>query len=353
MRFLSTMLLAGATALGPISPGAPPGEYLETIKVADDIYVFKPKIDWAHGNAVAIISADGVFFIDTFLQFNYAEEAIRRLGQITKQPVRYVFNTHSHNDHVSGNGVFKRVFPGCLIIAQDAAVAGMNARVKAKVEGEADFIRQSLAQADSEVKAGKTPGGTPLVGSMKTYWDLSLREAIEYQQQYRPEKYYPPDITFGDSLTMRWGNQTLTMVHMTEKAHSTADAILWIPEKRLVVAGDIVVAPTPYYNLPGITKAVRHLIDMNPAIVIPGHGPVQHTLDYMLLLERAFSTYQHAADSVATHGVPKKQAYETIAFPEIDRAFTGDDDMKKWTYRAFFTNNVIAKAYEAAAAAKP
>ncbi len=92
------------------------GKYLETIKVTDSIYVFKPKIDWVHGNGTAIIGKDGVFFIDTYLQTNYAEEAIRLLKLVTRLPVKFVLNTHFHNDHVIGNYVFKKAFPGCLII---------------------------------------------------------------------------------------------------------------------------------------------------------------------------------------------------------------------------------------------
>ena len=53
---------------------------------------------------------------------------------------------------------------------------------------------------------------------------------------------------------------------------------------------------------------------MNPAIIIPGHGPVEYDLSYMQLLERAF---------------------------------TGDDETKQYAYRAFFTRNVIHLTYQA------
>ena len=75
---LLPLLMSVALATPPRSP-IPDDKYLETIKVSEHVYVFKPKIDWAHGNGVAIIGPDGVFFIDTYIQFNYAEEAIRRL----------------------------------------------------------------------------------------------------------------------------------------------------------------------------------------------------------------------------------------------------------------------------------
>jgi glyoxylase-like metal-dependent hydrolase (beta-lactamase superfamily II) len=345
MKLLPALLVTAA--LSDVAPKAVEDKYLETIKVSENVYVFKPKIDWSHGNGVAILAPEGVFFIDTYLQFNYAEEAIRRLKKVTRLPVKYVFNTHSHNDHTSGNGVFRRVYPESRLIVNEAAVVGLEGRVKAKVEGEKAFIAGELAQADTEVKLGKTRGGTPLVGLMKAYWELSLREAREYQQQYRPEKYVSPDIVFGDTLVMRWGDLTLKMIHMADNGHSRADMIVWIPEQRLLVAGDLVVAPTPYYSLPGITKAVRALIAMNPAIIIPGHGPVEYDLSYMQLLERGFSTYQRAAGEAVAARIPERRALDSIRFPDIDRAFTGGDEMKTWAYRRFFTDNVIHLTYQA------
>ncbi len=349
--FVHAMLVAVTTisAAGTQSRAVVEHDYLETIKVSDNVYVFKPRIDWTHGNGVAIIGKDGVFFIDTYIQFNYAEEAIRRLRRITRLPVRYVLNTHWHNDHVMGNAVFKRVFPQLQIIAHDSTAAQLVSQIKPRVEGELEQIKGEIAQLDSEVASGKMiPRGTPLTGTIKPFWDLSLREAREYLQQYRPERFAPADITFSDTLTMRWGDVTLKMIHMAENGHSTGDVVVWIPEQRLLVAGDIVVGPTPYAtyrNIPGMIKAIHALIAMDPAIVIPGHGAVEHDLTYMQLLERAFTEYRRAAEAAVAAKVPMLDAMNTIAFPEIDQQFTGDDAMKKWAYRSFFTRFLIYNTY--------
>jgi cyclase len=348
---LMTVAIAGASFNAAVED-----KYLETIKISDNVYVFKPKIDWTHGNGVAIIGPDGVVFVDTYIQFNYAEEAIRRLRKITPLPVRYVVNTHWHFDHVMGNSVFKRVFPQSQIIVHDSTAAMLERRVKARVEGEADFIKANLAQTDSEVRNGKMSRGTPLTGTIKPYWDLSLREAREYEQQFKPEKFVSADITFSDTLSMRWGSQTLRLIHMAQNGHSTGDVVIWIPEARILIAGDLVVAPTPYatyYNSPGMVKAIDALIAMKPAIVIPGHGEVEHDLQYMQLLERAFAAYRSAAETSLAAHVPERQALDSIAFPEIDRAFTGDDAMKQWAYRAFFARNLIHNTYQPPTAVKP
>ena len=298
-------MVATSTVAPP--PATEDGPYLETIKVADNVYVFKPKIDWTHGNGVAIIGSDGVFFIDTYIQYNYAEEAIRRLRKVTALPVRYVMNTHWHNDHVMGNSVFKRVFPHCQIIVQDSTAVMLDSVIKPQIAKARELLMANIAQTDSEVRAGKRSNGTLIVGTMKPFWEASLRDLRDYAQQFRQERYVSPDITFGDSVTMHWGAQTLKLIHMPQNGHAEGDAVVWIPEKRLLVAGDLVVAPTPYAthpNIPGMISGIRALIAMNPAIIIPGHGEVEYDLTYMRLLERAFISYRTAAEAALRAKVP-------------------------------------------------
>ena len=88
MKLLSILLTVAV--FGDGMPKANEDRYLETIRVSENVYVFKPKIDWVHGNGVASIGPEGIFFIDTYPQFNYAEEAIRRLKRSTKLPVRVI-----------------------------------------------------------------------------------------------------------------------------------------------------------------------------------------------------------------------------------------------------------------------
>jgi glyoxylase-like metal-dependent hydrolase (beta-lactamase superfamily II) len=355
-RLATTVWVASIFAAGITLPLSQPrsegveDKYLETIKVSENVYVFKPKIDWNHGNGVAIIGPDGVFFIDTYIQFNYAEEAIRRLRRVTKLPVRYVLNTHWHNDHVTGNGVFKREFPTVQIITHDSTVAPLEKIVRPAVDSELVLIPQAIALLDGEVTKGTTGRRRiPIVGTMKPFWAQMLSNVRDYQKEFRPARFANADITFSDTLTMRWGTQTLRMIHMAENGHSAGDVVVWIPEQRILATGDLVVGPTPYatyHNIPGMVKALHALIAMNPAIVIPGHGVVQHDLAYMQLLERAFTEYRQAAEAAVAAKVPEARALDSLALPEIDRLFVGDDPLKKWAYQSFFVRNVIHNTYK-------
>lgn len=52
----------------------PQGKYPQTIKVTDNTYAFKPEIDRAHGNGVAVIIKKGILFSDKYEKTTYAAE---------------------------------------------------------------------------------------------------------------------------------------------------------------------------------------------------------------------------------------------------------------------------------------
>ena len=325
------------------------GDHLETIKITDSIYVFKPKIDWTHGNGVAIIGNDGVFFIDTYISPLYALEAINRLKAVTKLPVKYVLNTHWHYDHVMGNYEFKLAFPDCKFIMHDSTNHFMKTQVKSVIDGDLEGTKQGMAQLLKERQERKTSNGFPITDSMLPFWDLQIQYGKELLDNYRPIKVVMADITLNDHLTFQWGSMTLQINHLKQYAHSEGDLIVWIPQKKLVITGDIVVGPTPYEtqpNAPGMVKAIQQIIDMKPSIIIPGHGVVQYDLSYLNLLKEAFTSYLREAEVAAKNNIPLKEAVAYIKLDDLDYKFTKGDDLKKWAFRSMFKSQVVIQTYQ-------
>ncbi len=323
---------------------------IDLIRVSDSVYVFKPKIDWTHGNGIAIIGENGVFFIDTFIMPTYAIEAIEKLRTITNLPVQFVLNTHWHYDHVIGNDEFKQAFPGCKFIMHDSTNYFMKTKVKAILETDIETSKQQLAQLENERKTRKTSNGFPITDSMVWFWDLEIREGRDLIQVYKkPVKLITADITFRDSLTFFWGSQIIQLMHLKQYAHSEGDVIVWMPKKRIVVTGDIVVGPTPYEsqaNAPGMVKALQQIIDLKPLVVIPGHGAVQYDLNYVNLEKEAFVSYLREVEKAVKNKVPLKEAVAYIKLDDLDYKFTGGDDLKTWTFRSMFKSNLIYQTYK-------
>ena len=224
----------------------------------------------------------------------------------------------------------------------------MAKKIKPAIDTEMKGNDAAVVFLQQQIKDGKLCSGTPLVGPMKDFWEWQVREGQDYHKEYTGNKFTNADITFGDSLSFHWGNQTIKVIHSAPDGHSEGDAIVWIPEKRILIAGDLAVGPTPYAthdNLPQMVKAIQQVIDRKPAIIIPGHGVVEYDLSYIQLELDAFKGYMAKAEESARNKVPAKEALDNITLPGIDEKFYGDDVVKKWAYRAFFARNIIYFTY--------
>src|SRR6476661_8437952 len=92
------------------------------IDVADGIVLFvtQPYGDVGlDGNAVAITSRDGVLVFDSNGTPAASAAVLAEIGKITRQPVRYIVNSHWHWDHWYGTETYLNAFPDVRIVAHE------------------------------------------------------------------------------------------------------------------------------------------------------------------------------------------------------------------------------------------
>jgi glyoxylase-like metal-dependent hydrolase (beta-lactamase superfamily II) len=89
---------------------------LELIKLQDDLYVIHGA--YVPGNVTALITNEGVILVDDDFDVDH-DNLMKKLREVTSQPVKYVINTHYHNDHSGGNAKLKA--DGTLAVASVAA----------------------------------------------------------------------------------------------------------------------------------------------------------------------------------------------------------------------------------------
>jgi glyoxylase-like metal-dependent hydrolase (beta-lactamase superfamily II) len=85
----------------------------------------------------------------------------------------------------------------------------------------------------------------------------------------------PPNIVVGDAgLTIDGGDLTLALVHTP--GHTEDHFSIWIPELRLVLAGDAAESPFPHLDTPaglaGARASLLRLQALDPWHVLPCHG---------------------------------------------------------------------------------
>src|SRR5215471_16837016 len=102
------------------------------IKLAEGVYFIRhkdPPDHFSQGNSVVVIGDSGVLVVDSCYLPSSAREDIAQIRQWTNKPVRYLLNTHWHNDHIQGNAAYADAFPGVTVIAQTETAKLMALRI--------------------------------------------------------------------------------------------------------------------------------------------------------------------------------------------------------------------------------
>ena len=194
--------------------------------VKDGLYVI-PGFDGGQsgGNVAVRVTDDGVIIVDNKFpySFDFITEQVRK---ITDQPIKYVLNTHHHDDHSGSNADF---LPTAEVIAHK------NAR--------ANIVRNNQ------------PG--------------------------------PPRVIFADETAVFLGSAEVQMFHFG-RGHTNGDAVAYFPDLRTVHTGDLIVfgqrldgsTLSPFWDFGNGGSVLEWpatltgLLALDFDTVIPGHGPL-------------------------------------------------------------------------------
>jgi len=127
---LAAFVLGGVGFSANAQFGAEPSE-LELIKLKDDLYVIHGA--YVPGNVTALITNEGVILVDDDFEVDH-DNLMKKLREVTQQPVKYVINSHFHGDHSGGNA--KLQAGGTIAVA---SVAARKRMVDANQPGQVDI----------------------------------------------------------------------------------------------------------------------------------------------------------------------------------------------------------------------
>jgi len=202
------------------------------------------------GNVAAYMTSEGVVLVDDMYDRN-AADILAQVKQLTDRPLKYVFNTHQHDDHAGGNA---KLLPLAEVISHKNARANLVAKKQPFFE--------------------ETPG-TP-IGLAR--------------------------ITFSDEASVFVGGKEIRAYYFG-RGHTSGDAIVHFPELGVIHTGDLFLstraqagrgaAPAPDrpvsvpiyvdYSQGGSfldwTRTLDRVLALDFDTIIPGHGPVATRAD--------------------------------------------------------------------------
>ncbi|HEY7544849.1 MAG TPA: MBL fold metallo-hydrolase, partial [Blastocatellia bacterium] len=253
-----------------------------TTKVAEGVYVIRHRsapTGFPQSNTTVIIGDREVFVVDSCYLPSTARGDIAQIREWTDKPVRYLLNTHWHNDHVMGNSVYREAFPSLAVIAHKETAKDMDLLIPQAPRRGADF----LAAQKRRLESGKSEDGKPLTQAEKS----ELSDAIALRQMvvddYKSFVYQSPNITFDKELSIDLGNREVQVKYLG-RGNTTGDAIVYLPKEKILVTGDLLVHPLPF-TLDGYPslwiQTLERIGQMDAQIIVPGHGPVMRDKTYL------------------------------------------------------------------------
>ncbi len=231
MRMPSLLwIVCGLLILSPVS-----GQELSARQLSPGVFFWQGVRDRRQpANCVWVQFRDHVLVVDANFPWA-AKEIMSQIESTTHGPVRYVLDTHWHNDHSFGNCIY----------ADEGAV-----------------VVTSRECADELASRGPASWNN---------WKDDAHPLTEY-------RLVQPEITFSDRIIFDDGTERVEVMRV-EPSHSKGDAVVYLPKHKILITGDLVVN-WGYGNNLGDTggnpenwiRVLDELLTWDVKTVVPGHG---------------------------------------------------------------------------------
>jgi len=306
-----------------------------------------------NANSLVVIGDSGVLVVDAQFTRVATNQTIGAIRRLTTLPVRYVVNTHWHDDHAAGNQVYRDTFPGVLFVSHentrtDLATIGAENR-RGTLTGGAAFV----ARIKRLMALGLGPDSTPLTANERAAMQSVSDIMGDYIAEAPSFRETLADITFRDRLTIRLGGSRTVEVRWFGNANTRGDAVIWVPDQRVVATGDLVVHPIPFaFNayVSGWIAALDSVQALKAAVTLPGHGPVMRDDKYVQQVARMLRTIRERVAERASSGASLAGVRKEITLADDRASITGGEKWLTFMFDNFFLGPMVSRAYDEARA---
>jgi glyoxylase-like metal-dependent hydrolase (beta-lactamase superfamily II) len=219
------LFVIAVTTVSPVGAQAPDlsDVSIVTTAISDGVYMLEATGDVA-GNIAVSVGEDGILIVDDQFE-GLSGQILDSLQDLHSGPLRFILNTHHHDDHSDGNAVLSAA-TGATVIAHDQARAR-------------------------------------LMHKKAAHW---------------------PTVTYAEGLTLHFNDETIQTLAVTG-GHTDNDSIVIFTKANVVHMGDLFNSGRtsfPYIDFSAGGNAIRMLASIDrilPLIpaharIIAGHGPL-------------------------------------------------------------------------------
>lgn len=233
-------------------------------------------------NAAVVVTGAGVVVFDTLGTPALAVQLLRKIRELTSEPIVSVIVSHYHADHIYGLQVFAD------LEAQIIAPAG---------------ARQYLSAPEAELRLEERRI------SLAPWVDENTRLVWPDRYIQEPESFRLGDVEF--------------IITPLGAAHSDGDLTLFVKPDRVLVSGDVIFeGRVPFVGDADTANWLAVLDQMakaEPVALIPGHGPVARDPVMAITATRDYLAYlrEHMGRAVQDF-IPFDEAYAAVDWSRFE-----------------------------------
>ena len=348
-----TVVLFAAAAPDKAAPSGAddPARRFTLTPLADGVYAVlrddRPGF-MVDANNLLIINERDVVVVDANGAPSITKQVVAALKRLTDKPVRYVVNTHYHDDHIRGNQVWREAYPGVEFIAHAFAreyLPGQGAINRKAFLTAAPGFLEDLRGA---LKSGTGLTGAPLTAEERDSLQSDVSLAGLVLGEGDKAETVLPTITVRDRLTLERGARVIDILHLGS-GHTAADLVVHLPKEGIVATGDLVVWPVPLVGDPQSHiaewgKTLGRLRELHASILVPGHGPVLRDDTYVKTLEEMFTSIAAQAQEAVKSGATGDAARRKIDLQPYRQSLAGDSPVRRGLFQMYVAQPAVAAA---------
>ncbi|MBJ7471326.1 MAG: MBL fold metallo-hydrolase [Solirubrobacteraceae bacterium] len=257
----------------------------------------QPNGDWSESNVGLVIGDRAAALIDTAWDLPLTRRILGAVQQRTAEPITKVIATHGDGDHVNG----LQLLPQAELITSTGTAADM------AHESPGGLRRSYLGARFLRTFA---PGPPRRFGA----YIASMMDPFDF----RGITIRTPDRVFSSALTLDVGGVALELHHLGP-AHTSGDTIVYVPERGVVFAGDLLftgVTPNSWSGtVGGWLRAIDKIGALDPSVIVPGHGPLSGAPE-LELLEQYWRWLEQRTHQALDQGASVYECAREIVFGE-------------------------------------
>jgi len=299
------------------------------------------------GNSVFVATDAGVVVFDAGGSPAMGEAIVAKVRSVTDKPVTHVIISHWHADHMRGLQAIRASFPKAQVFTHPHSLDFILSTKDKWLKRRVNMVPNIIKGVNNALSSNKDLSGRPLIQEEKDWLQKGLAIADQLDKENNRTTYVIPDATFEDHMTLYMGGKEIQFMHIGN-AHTAGDIVMWLPQEKIIAAGDIVTGPIPLMPS-AYTRSYVSVLNRIKALgfktLVPGHGLVANDSQYIDLLIDTFESVSAQMKQCVAQGLSQEDATAKIDFSGVEKRFTHGDAFLKNRFEDYVASALPGAAY--------